>query len=101
VALNVCNDIRRIAETLRHFYGLSDDFTADSLKKVFPYIDDKNFDNLFKVINHFSHGSPEDFDILPPNIIDSAVTEFVEIIENEQSPFLDLWDEVKTMETTV
>lgn len=98
--LNVCNDIRRIAETLRHFYGISDDFTAEALKKVFPYIDGKNFDNLFKVINHFSHGSPEDFDILPPNIVDSAVSEFVEIIENEQSPFLDLWNEVKTMEVT-
>lgn len=98
--LNVCNDIRRIAETLRHFYGISGDFTAETLKKVFPYIDGKNFDNLFKVINHFSHGSPEDFDILPPNIIDSAVSEFVEIIENEQSPFLDLWNDVKALEAT-
>jgi len=96
--LNVCNDIRRIAETLRHFYGIKEDFTADSMKKVFPYINSKNFDNLFIVINHFSHGSPEDFDILPPNIVDSAVTEFVEIIEDEQSPFIDLWNEIKAME---
>lgn len=98
--INVCNDIRRIVETLRHFYGL-DDFNADAIEKIFPYIQAKNFDNLFAVINYFSHGSPEDIDILPPNIVDSAVMQFVTIIEDEQSPFLSLWNDAKSLEVTV
>lgn len=99
--LNICNDIRRIAETLRHFYGIKDDFNAESLKKIFPYIDGKDFENLFMVINHFSHGSPEDFDILPPNVVDEAVKQFVEIIEDDRSPFIDLWNETKELEEAI
>ena len=100
--LSVCNDIRRITETLKHFYGLKEDFTAESFKKLFPYMSDgKDFTNLFTVINHFSHGSPEDFDILPPNIIDDAVRQFVEIMENNESPFIDLWNETKALEDTI
>lgn len=96
--LNVCNDIRRVTETLRHFYGLKEDFTAESMKKIFPYIEGKEYDNIFSTINHFSHGSPEDPDMLPPDIVDSAIAEFVEIIGNKQSPFVDLWDETKLLE---
>ena len=99
--LNICNDIRRIAETLRHFYGIKDDFNAESLKKIFPYIDGKDFENLFMVINHFSHGSPEDFDILPPYVVDEAVKQFVEIIEDDRSPFIDLWNETKELEEAI
>lgn len=95
--INVCNDIRRIVETLRHFYGI-DDFNVESMEKIFPYIQTKKFDNLFSVINYFSHGSPEDIDILPPNIVESAVTEFVTIIEDNQSPFLSLWNDTKSLE---
>lgn len=95
---NISNDIRRIIETLKHFYGLRGDFNAESLIKIFPYAASKNYEVLYAVINHYSHGSPEDPDILPPDSIDNAAVDIAELFENEQSPFRDMWESIKCYE---
>lgn len=97
---NVSNDIRRVAETLRHFYGINDDFNADIFKKIFPYAaaTGKNYESLYMTINHFSHGTPEDMDILSTDHIDRAALDLGEVFEHKESPFKDMWDMIKQFE---
>lgn len=92
---NVCNSIRRVCEILKHFYGIKGDFSVEALGKIFPYIKEKRYDALYKTINFFSHGSANPIDVLPPNIVEAAVREFIEIFSSNESPFLETWETMK------
>jgi len=97
---NVCNNIRRVCEILRHFYGIREDFSSETLKKIFPYITGKEYDALYKTINFFSHGSANSSDILPPEILERATEEFIEIFNNEESPFVGVWGSIQELSSS-
>lgn len=94
---NVCNSIRRVCEILKHFYGIREDFTAETIKKIFPYATEQKYDALYKTINFFSHGSANGTDILPPEIVKKATEEFIEIFSHNKSPFVGVWTAVQEL----
>lgn len=90
--VNVGNDMRRVLETIRHFYGLGD-FDKDTIQKVFPHTNKLSHKDFFQMVNYYSHGNSEEgLDPLPPEVIDRAVSQFIEIISDEGSPFKSLWE---------
>lgn len=95
---NVGNDMRRILETMRHFYGFSG-FDKETVPMIFPYTKSSGYEAFFQLVNYYSHGNAEEnLDPLPPDIIDAGVIQFVEIIGHDESPFKDLWISVAKME---
>ncbi len=98
---NVCNNIRRICEILKHFYGIKGDFSAETIKRIFPYIVEKEYDALYKTINFFSHGTANDMDILPPEIIKKATEDFIEMFSCDESPFVETWTSAQELSSAV
>lgn len=97
-SFNACNSIRRVFEILKHFYGIKGSFSAESLKKIFPYIVNREYDAIYKTINFFSHGSANSIDMLPPEVTEKAVEEFINIFSCEESPFLNIWASLEKLD---
>ena len=98
---NVGNDMRRIFETIKHFYGMSE-FNRDTIPAIFANAKVKPYEALFQLVNYYSHGtSEENSDPLPPDVMEEGVEQFIEVIGHEESPFKDLWKTVIEMEVTL
>lgn len=94
-SLNIGNDIRRIIETFKHFYGLGE-FDEKTVTTIFHYADREKLGPFYTLIQHASHLTPEESsDPLPPEIMQSGVRQFVELIEDDNSPFKQVWIQVK------
>ena len=96
--LNVGNDIRRIIETFKHFYGLGE-FSEETVSLIFHYADKEELGSFYTLIQHTSHLTPEEStDPLPPEVMQSGVSQFVKLIEHDESPFKQVWSQIKQTE---
>ncbi len=96
-SLNIGNDIRRIIETFKHFYGLGE-FDEKTVTAIFHYADQKELGSFYTLIQHTSHLTPEESsDPLPPEIMQNGVRQFVELMENDGSPFKQVWAQVQSI----
>lgn len=86
------NDLRRFFETIRHFYGYEDDFSADTLKKVFPGFEHNRHSEFYSVVNYYSHGNPEVFTDPLPIDFKPFIRQFGDLIKDSQ--FVGLWNRV-------
>lgn len=91
--LVIGNDLRRVLETIKHFYGMKGQFDAAWLNTVFKNFDIVDHRTFFGVINYYSHGNPEAHeDPLHPTNFRPFLNQFNELIEN--SNFKDLWNKL-------
>ncbi len=96
-SLNIGNDIRRIIETFKHFYGLGE-FDETAVATIFHYADREELGSFYTLIQHTSHLTPEESsDPLPPEVMQNGVRQFVKLIEHEDSPFKQVWAHVQSV----
>lgn len=97
ISLNIGNDIRRTIETFRHFYGL-EVFNEKAVISIFHYADEMELGAFYTLIQHASHLTPEESsDPLPPEIMQNGVRQFVELMENDGSPFKHAWAQIQSI----
>lgn len=88
----VGNELRRVFETIRHFYGF-EAFNAETLKLIFQEFQEKKHHIFFNVVNYYSHGNPEAHtDPLSVNF-GEFLTQFEMLIKESQ--FKELWGNIK------
>lgn len=96
-ALNIGNDIRRIIETFKHFYGLNE-FDEKTVTTIFHYANQEKLGSFYTLIQHTSHLTPEESsDPLPPEIMQNGVNQFIELIEHDKSPFKQAWAQIRSL----
>lgn len=88
---NIGNAMRRFFEKVRHIYG-EDTLTDEVLLRTFPKFKRNNHKAFRDAVNFYSHSFPDE-DTLPPDTMQKAIAQFVELIE--ESDFKKLWDRAK------
>ena len=97
-SLNVGNDIRRVIETFKHFYGLKE-FDETAVATIFHFAGREELGSFYTLIQHTSHLTPEESsDPLPPEIMQNGVRQFITLIEHVNSPFRQAWIQIQSME---
>lgn len=89
--LNIGNDLRRIFETLRHFYGYSE-FNAETLRSIFRNFSDHEHHAFYMVVNYYSHGNPESHTDPLSADLETFKEQFKLLIES--SDFKEKWNSI-------
>ncbi len=98
---NVGNDMRKVVETLNHFFGY-DELNEKTLKNIFPYLNGREgLSSLYKMIQCLSHATTEYSSDPLDESLEAGIDQFLEIISHKESPFIMMYSKAKEMVETM
>ena len=92
---NVANDMRRVLETIKHFFGY-EHLNPETIKKIFPHISGDHVD-LYQLINCCSHSTMQTASDPLQEALDSGAKQFIELIKHDKSPFKELYQQIESV----